>query len=411
MPKDGTTIESLVDTRRAPSSPRIEVRKRIGKRALWLILAAAALALGVAAWQANEQRSAGNKYRTASATRADVTQTVSANGTLNPVVLVNVGTQVSGTVKKLHVDFNDHVKAGQVLLELDPALLEAQVRQDEATVASAKAALGLAIANEARGKTLWEQDSIAKQALDSAVQARESGEAQVKQAEAQLAKDRTNLGYTVIRSPVSGVVVNRAVDIGQTVAASFQTPTLFQIAQDLAKMQIDSSFAEADIGNIKVGQPVQFSVDAFPDRTFNARVKQIRLNATTQQNVVTYDVVVAVDNPEQILMPGMTAYVNVQIAQRKDVLVVPNAALRFRPAEAAQAPARSKAQPRAEARSGTVYVLEALKLRAVPVQTGISDGRVTEIVSGDLKPGDSVVVGTQEVVPETAPSTLRLRAF
>jgi HlyD family secretion protein len=411
MPKDGTTVESLVDTRAAPSLARVEVRKRVRKRALWLIVAAVALALGVAAWQLNEQRSAGNKYRTATATKADVTQTVSANGTLNPVVLVNVGTQVSGTVKKLLVDFNDRVKAGQVLLELDPALLQAQVRQDEANLASAKAAVGLAIANEARSKTLWDQDSISKQALDTAIQARESGEAQVKQVEAQLAKDRTNLDYSVIRSPVSGVVVNRAVDLGQTVAASFQTPMLFQIAQDLSKMQIDSSFAEADIGNIKVGQPVQFTVDAFPDRTFNARVKQVRLNATTQQNVVTYDVVVAVDNPDQILMPGMTAYVNVQVAQRKDVLVVPNAALRFRPAEVAEAPARSKTQPRAEARSGTVYVLEAHKLRAVPVQTGISDGRVTEIVAGELKPGDSVVVGAQEAAAETAPSTLRLRAF
>jgi HlyD family secretion protein len=327
------------------------------------------------------------------------------------VVLVNVGTQVSGTVKKLHVDFNDHVTAGQILLELDPALLQAQVRQDEANLANAKATLELAVVNEARNKTLWEQDSVAKQALDTAVQAHKSAQAQVAQAEAALAKDRTNLDYSVIRSPVSGVVVNRAVDLGQTVAASFQTPTLFQIAQDLSKMQIDSSFAEADIGKIKVGQPVQFAVDAFPDRTFNARVKQVRLNATTLQNVVTYDVVVAVDNPDQILMPGMTAYVGVQVAQRKQVLAVPNAALRFRPGNAAEVATRGKPQPRAEAHAGTVYVLEAGKSRAVPVQTGISDGRVTEIVAGELKDGDPVIVGAQEAAAEATPSTLRLRAF
>jgi HlyD family secretion protein len=284
------------------------------------------------------------------------------------------------------------------------------VHQDEANLANAKATLDLAIANEARSQTLWDQDSIAKQAFDTAVQARKSAQAQVAQAEATLAKDKTNLDYSVIRSPVSGVVVNRAVDLGQTVAASFQTPTLFQIAQDLSKMQIDSSFAEADIGNIQVGQPVQFTVDAFPDRTFNARVKQVRLNATTQQNVVTYDVVVAVDNPDQILMPGMTAYVNVQVAQRKDALVVPNAALRFRPADGAEAIPRGKPQARGEAHSGTIYVLEARGLRAVSVVPGISDGRVTEIVAGDLKVGDSVVVGAQEAA-ETAPSTLRLRAF
>ena len=410
MPKDGIAVEAPVDRQEALRAPRIEARKRRRKLVLWLILGAAALALGIGAWQVNDQRSAGNKYRSSSSTKADVTQSVSANGTLNPVVLVNVGTQVSGTVKKLHVDFNDRVKAGQVLLELDPALLQAQVRQDEANLASARAALDLAVANEARSRTLWSQDSIARQALDTAIQARASAEAQVKQAEAQLAKDRTNLDYSVIRSPVSGVVVNRAVDLGQTVAASFQTPMLFQIAQDLSKMQIDSSFAEADIGNIKVGQPVQFTVDAFPDRTFSARVKQIRLNATTQQNVVTYDVVVAVDNPGELLMPGMTAYVNVQVAQRKDVLTVPNAALRFRPTESTEVVQRGKAPPRASGHSGTVYVLEARKLRAVPVQTGISDGRVTEIVAGDLNAGDSVVIGVQAAAPE-APSTLRLRAF
>jgi len=410
MPKDGTKVELDREAPRASILPRAHLGKPARRRALLAaaLLALTALALGV--WQWTAHRAATDRYRTAPVTRADVTQSVSANGTLNPVVLVNVGTQVSGTVKKLLVDFNDHVKAGQVLLELDPALLQAQVNQDEANLANAKATLELALANEARNKTLWDQDSVAKQALDTAIQARKSAEAQVAQAQATLAKDRTSLDYSVIRSPVSGVVVNRNVDLGQTVAASFQTPTLFQIAQDLSKMQIDSSFAEADVGSIKVGQSVQFTVDAFPDRTFRAAVRQVRLNATTQQNVVTYDVVVAVDNPDQILMPGMTAYVNVQVASVKGALVVPNAALRFRPAEASET-ARVKPATRTEGRSGTVYVLDAGRPRAVAVRPGISDGRVTEIAGGELEAGDAVVVGMQETGAGNASSTLRLRPF
>jgi HlyD family secretion protein len=263
--------------------------------------------------------------------------------------------------------------------------------------------------NEARAHTLWQQDSIAKQEVDTAVQARKSAKAQVDQATAQLAKDRTNLGYSVIRSPVAGVVVNRAVDLGQTVAASFQTPTLFQIAQDLRKMQIDSSFAEADIGKIKVGQPVQFTVDAFPDRTFSATVRQVRLNPTTQQNVVTYDVVVAVDNPDQILMPGMTAYVNVIVAQHKSALLVPNAALRFKP-EGAQAIVKGKpAEEKVQGTGGSVFVMEKERLRAIPVRLGISDGRFSEVLSGDIKDGDPLVVGTAEAPTGPSQSTLRMR--
>ena len=391
----------------------MDVRSLFGTRR---IAAALALLAGLGALYVWVQGSGngGVRYRTAELGTGDVTQTVSANGTVNPVVLVNVGTQVSGTVKKLHVDFNDHVKAGQVLLELDPALLAAQVRQDEAQVASARAALELATANEARSTTLWTQDSIAKQALDEAVQARKSAQAQLDLATAALAKDRTNLDYTVIRSPVAGVVVNRAVDVGQTVAASFQTPTLFQIAQDLRKMQIDSSFAEADVGSIKVGQPVEFTVDAFPSRTFSASVRQVRLNATTQQNVVTYDVVVAVDNPDEILMPGMTAYVNVIVARHRNVLLAPNAALRFRPASPDETgaprarPATQEKRPRA---TGTVYVLDQGRPRAVRVELGIADARWTEIASPELKAGDAVIVGTVGTPAETGTGTFRMRMF
>jgi HlyD family secretion protein len=390
----------------------MNLRKLLLNRWSLAVLAILAAIGGGIVWMQSRE-AAQAQYRLAALTTGDVTQTVSANGTLNPVVLVNVGTQVSGTVKKLLVDFNDRVKAGQVLLELDPALLDAQVRQDEAALANARTTLDLARANEARSQTLIAQEYISRQDFDTAVQARKSAEAQVAQATAMLAKDRTNLSYSVIRSPVSGVVVNRAVDIGQTVAASFQTPTLFQIAQDLRKMQIDSSFAEADIGRIKVGQPVQFTVDAFPDRSFTASVKQVRLNPTTQQNVVTYDVVIAVENPDEILMPGMTAYVNVIVARRSNVLLAPNAALRFRPAGAATASGRQRAasQEKTAASTGTVYVLDQGRPRAVRIGVGISDGRNTEITSPELKAGDQVITGAIEPSAEPATSTLRMRMF
>jgi HlyD family secretion protein len=380
------------------------------KLALALVVIAAA---GFAAWQwlANYRGRAEKLYKSDVLKTGNVTQTVSANGTLNPVVLVNVGTQVSGTVKKLHVDFNDRVQAGQILLELDPAVLEAQVKQTEANLSSARATLELALANEKRSRALFEQEFISNQDLDTAIQANKSARAQVELALAQLAKDRTNLNYAVIRSPVSGVVVDRSVDVGQTVAASFQTPTLFRIAQDLGKMQIDSSFAEADVGSIRVGQPVQFNVDAFSNRSFNAAVKQIRLNATTQQNVVTYDVVVAVDNPEHILMPGMTAYVNVIVARKQDVLLVPNAALRFRPEEGPERTLRRRRDEKADGAQATVHVLATGRLQAVQIGIGISDGRFTEVISGPLKAGDAVVTGNADNAAARSQSTFRMRMF
>jgi len=392
----------------------MEIRKHLFGWAGLALALVVVLALGALWWRSHGREDVAQKYRNAAVRTGAITQTVSANGTLNPVVLVNVGTQVSGTVAKLHVDFNDRVKAGQVLLELDPSVLRAQLAQSEANLRNARAALELARANERRSKSLFDQDYIARQDYDQAVHARESAEAQVALAEAQVKKDRTNLGYSIIRSPVSGVVVNRTVDVGQTVAASFQTPTLFQIAQDLRKMQIDSNFAEADIGAVKVGQPVRFTVDAFPDRTFRGSVRQVRLNATVQQNVVTYDVVVAVDNPEEILLPGMTAYVNIIVARRDDVLLVPNAALRFRPEPARGARGgapRAPGEDGAGANRGRVYVIADDSLREVPVETGITNGRVTEVTSGALKDGDAVVTGLAQAASEGRPSSFRMRLF
>jgi HlyD family secretion protein len=385
------------------------------------------------------------QYRFQAVEKGDISQTVSANGTINPVTLVSVGTQVSGTVKKLYVDFNSKVEKGQILLELDDALLAAQQKQSEANLQSAEASLELATANEARMRSLFAQEYVSRQELDNAVQAKKSAQAQLKLSQATVEKDRANLAYSVIRSPVSGVVVDRSVDVGQTVAASLQTPTLFKIAQDLSKMQIDANFAEADIGNIRVEQTVRFTVDAFPNRNFKGVVKLIRLNPTTVSNVVTYDAVINVDNPEQILLPGMTAYVNITVAEHKDVLLVPNTALRFKPANAdtqkppvnqSSAPdqkgdssknsgrpedSASGTKPKDEKHlsghprdtfSGKVYVLENGKPKMVSVTLGITDNRNTEIIGGELKAGDQVVIGeAQADKPSSSGSRPPMRMF
>ena len=394
-----------------------------------------ALAGGGFVWyRAHEAKAPEQRYRLQTVEKGDLTQTVSANGTLNPVVLVNVGTQVSGTVTKLFVDFNDKVEKGQALLELDQSLLSAQARQSAANVGNVSATLDLARANESRMKALFEQEYVSRQEYDQAVQARKSAEAQLAQSRAAADKDKVNLNYTIIRSPVSGIVVDRVVDLGQTVAASLQTPTLIKIAQDLSEMRIDSSFAEADIGKIREGQKVRFTVDAFPDRNFTGEVQQIRLNPTTTQNVVTYNVRVSLENPDHILLPGMTAYVNIGVAQRKDVLLVPNAALRFKPAEADEAAADKGGEktgatagpgssPRngnagdgkgrgkkREGNNGRVYVVEGRTIKPVQVQIGITDNRNTEVLGGELKPGDTVVIGDAPSVA-TKPSSVGVRLF
>ena len=389
--------------------------------------------------QAPEQR-----YKLVTIEKGDVTQTVSANGTLNPVVLISVGTQVSGTVRKLFVDFNDKVKKGQPLLELDDALVSASERQSAANVVNAQAALDLAQANEARIKQLFAQEYVSRQEYDQAMQSLKSARAQLALARAQNERDRANVNFTVIRSPVDGVVIDRVVDIGQTVAASFQTPTLIKIAQDLSEMRIDTSFAEADIGNIREGQKARFTVDAFPNRSFVGDVQQIRLNPTNTQNVVTYNVRINVANPDHLLLPGMTAYVNIGVQKREGTLLVPNAALRYKPAEAAdkkpgngQAAAQSAgmsgmgpgmgagmsgmgpAAPAGQAagkgkkrdgQSGTVYVLAGDELKPVAVQLGITDNRNTEVVGGDLKEGDRVVTG-ENGSNDKKPSSVGMRMF
>ncbi len=354
------------------------------------------------------------QFRTEKITKGDLTTVITATGAMNAVTTVLVGTQVSGTIKTLHADFNSRVKKGQMIAQIDPALFQAQVEQARANLVTAKANLAkaeVAVVDTRRtlerNRELFSKNLIARSDLDtaetnydSAVAQVNANKAQVEQAAAALSTAVTNLAYTRILSPVDGIVVSRNVDVGQTVAASFQTPTLFNIAQDLTKMQIDTNVAEADVGRIKVGQEVDFTVDAYPDTTFKGRVGQIRIAPITIQNVVTYDVVIVVDNQQLKLMPGMTANVSVIVEEKKDVLKVPNAALRFKPSDRAKGgPADLvKGGSAAKAKAGTgekgpgVWIIENEKPKRIRVSVGISDGSYTELVSGELKEGQDVIV-------------------
>jgi HlyD family secretion protein len=348
-----------------------------------------------------------SRYRVLTLDRGAIVKTVSANGTLNPVVLAMVGTQISGAIVKLEADFNDHVKKGQVLAKLDPSLIEAQLGQSQANLESAQAALKLAESNARRTRDLVARHFASNVEMDQAINNVEAARAQAQVARAQIRRDQTNLGYTVIASPVSGVVVSRNVDVGQTVAASFQTPTLYTIAQDLKKMQIYTTVAEADVGGARVGQAANFTVDAFPDRTFRGTVRQVRLDAKMQQNVVTYNVVIDVDNADGTLLPGMTAFVSIVVDERRDVLRLPLAALRFRP---------SDADKKGEgARGKTVYKQAQGAPLATQVQTGLSDGKFAELTEGNLRAGDAVIVEEINSLDRDGKSrpqgNFRLRAF
>jgi HlyD family secretion protein len=392
----------------------------------WLLRAGVALALfaaawaGWTAWTKRAEKPLEARYQFEEVSIGDITQTVTANGTVNPVGLVNVGTQVSSTVTRLLVDFNDEVKAGQVLLELDPTTTQAAVQQSSGELASAQATLRLTQAEEARMRELFAQEYVSRQDLERAIQAREAAQAQVQVARGKLQRDRANLGFTVIRSPVAGVVVSREVDVGQTVAASFQTPTLFKIARDLSRMQIDSNVAEADIGKVRMGQSVRFTVDAFPERRYEGKVQQIRLAPITEQNVVTYNVVVEVANLDQTLMPGMTAYLSIVTDGRENVLLVPNAALRFKPSDAlggAQPPNAGGAARMARGGAPAkpkVYVARGNTIEPVEIAVGISDGRFSVVTGGALKAGDRVAVEelqAQRKPAGTAPQPFRFRSF
>ncbi len=346
---------------------------------------------------------ASNQYRTETLSRGDIAETVSANGQLSPVTLVSVGTQVSGIVQSYSADFNDPVTAGQVLMRLDDSLIRAQLTQSRANLTSAQASLRLAQNNWNRIQPLVHEGFASGQEQDQAQQALAEARARLNQAQAQVERDEVNLSYTVIRSPVAGVVVSRAVDVGQTVAASFQTPELYQIAQDLRQMVINAYFTESDIGRIKVGQKASFRVDAYADRSFKGEVKQVRLNPRNEQNVVTYDVVISVDNSDEILLPGMTASVSIITQERPNVLRVPTAALRFRP------PADANISSPRDARGNVLWLLENGQLKALPVQLGITDRRYSEVISDDLDETTAVVIERVQNAKTQSGSGMRFR--
>src|SRR5437773_5125143 len=283
---------------------------------------------------------AGN-YQIATVTRGPITQAVTATGTLNPVVNVQVGSQVSGNIAKLFADFNSQVKAGPLVAQVDPALFQATVTQAEGDLASTQAALELAKVNAKRTQDLFARKTSSQADLDQAMANLHQAEANVKIKQGALDKAKADLEHCTITSPIDGVVISRNVDVGQTVAASLQAPVIFQIANDLTKMQIDSNVAEADVGVVQVGQDVDFTVDAFPAQTFHGKVVQVRNAPITVQNVVTYDTVIGVSNPDLKLKPGMTANVSIIVARKDNVLQIKNAALRYRPAEATEAKAGS----------------------------------------------------------------------
>lgn len=396
-------------------------------RRLGLILGVVAIGLAIGGYVFfNGERKAPIRYRTAGVDRGAVVSIVSATGTINPVVSVQVGTQVSGMIKSLHADFNSRVKAGDTVAVIDPEPFMA--RRDQAAsnlemarsnVARAKTDLAQRKRELDRLRSLVAQQFVSQNDVDVALTNHQSAEAQVKVAEAQVKQTdaalnsaELELKYTVIRSPVDGIVVARNVEVGQTVAASFATPNLFLIALDLTKMQVDTNVSESDIGGMTEGKEATFTVDAYPGVRFAGTIRQVRLAPINVQNVVTYNVVVAVNNQDLRLKPGMTANVSIIVAQKDQVLKVPNAALRFSPPQSDQAEVRSgerkpvKAEglvgggkPAAgpgdsDGQARKIWKLgESGELEPMTIQTGISDGVSTEVVAGPVAEGDMVVVG------------------
>jgi len=410
----------------------------LSKKAIIIVLAILVVAAGGWWFVKGRKGKNGNesKYRTQEIDRGKVTMTVTATGTASAVTTVQVGSQVSGVISRIEVDFNSPVRRGQLLAELDPTPFEAQAQQRRADLEKAKIDLRNTLISLNRQKSLAAQGLSPQADLDAATAQHDIAQAQVEQATAALSQSETNLGYTKIFSPIDGVVAARQYDVGQTVAASFQAPTLFTIAQDLTKMQIQADVDQADIGRIQNGQVAHFTVDAYPEEQFEGKIAQIRLNATVNQNVVTYPVIIEVPNPDEKLRPNMTANVTIDVAEVADVLRVPNAALRFRPAEdegaakpattrggngpagqtgGTRPPERAMADANRAGQKGmegaasalgqatarnrkpptTVYLLgEDGKPKKAEIVTGITDGRFTQVLKGEIKEGDTVIVGT-----------------
>lgn len=381
-----------------------------------LIAAVVLTGLAGAGWFWSQQgpKSVEPKFRTAAIDEGAITQVVLASGTLQPVTTINVGTQVSGTVLERHADFNDHVKKGQLLLRLDPAALQARLRQAKAQLEAAQAAQTLASATFERNQKLVSEGFISALTLDQGRREVDAAKANVELGRAQVESAQTDLDNSIIRAPIDGVVIRRNIDVGQTVAASFQTPDLYLLAKDLRDMVIQTNVSEADVGLIKVGQRVNFNVDAYPEREFEGTVQQFRLNPSSSQGVVTYTIIVSVANPDELLKPGMTAQTRIVVASKPKVMRLPTAALRFRPeqdsakaampgASAASGVRSSEDRARADddgvlsaARAGAkIYRVYTVGDKQTPklheVTIGIANTRFTELLSGDLSPGDEVI--------------------
>ncbi len=356
-----------------------------------------------------------SQYRTSKVEKGEIVDAITSTGTINAVTTVSVGSQVSGTLQQIFVDFNSRVNKGQVIALIDPRLLDAAVDQARANVNNAKASLEKAQVGvidtertNRRNRELVKDGFVAQSDVDSsqtaweqAVAQKRSADAALQQAGGALRVAQTNLEYATIRSPVNGTVISRNVDVGQTVAASFQTPTLFSIAEDLTKMQVDTNVDESDIGRAALGQVVTFTVDAWPEKTFTGEVAQVRNSPIVTQNVVTYNVVVRVDNRELLLKPGMTANVSIEVKKYRDVLKIPNAVLRYRPtAKGTGAESAGKGQGNGKAKEAggqRVYLLgkDGTPV-SVRVKTGVSNGTFTVLEEGDLKEGDLLVTGESQ---------------
>lgn len=336
------------------------------------------------------------RYITKPVTKETITQYVEASGTIKPINTIEVGTQVSGTVAKIYVDYNSVVKKGDLLAELDPSLFQANVDQSTAKLSNAKAAYAKASStlnykknNYLRYKHLYDKNYVSKDEVElayanyqQALAEVAAANAEVSASQAALNNNLTNLGYSKITSPVDGTVILRAVDVGQTVAASFNTPTLFEVAKDLTQMQIETSVSEADIGKIKVGQKASYTLDGYQDRTFEGEVTQVRLASTTTNNVVTYTVIVSVDNSEGLVIPGMSANVSIITDSVKDALCVPSQALKFTPDTTGK-----------KYEKQGIWIQTKTGLKRYDIELGVSDDNKTQIISNEVKAGDKVVVG------------------
>ena len=370
--------------------------QRFKSARFWFLLLLGAAAFTGGAWYWKQRASNDIVYQTIPVLRGDITQSVTATGTLNPVLNVQVGSQISGIIQKLFADYNSPVKSGQVVAQIDPATYAAQVTQAEGDLASAKAQWELAQINLKRTRDLRERSAAPQATLDQDEATLHQAEANVKIKEGALARARVDFERCTIYSPIDGVVISRSVDVGQTVAASLSAPVIFTIANDLTKMQIDANVAEADVGNVEVGQNVDFTVDAFPSRVFHGNINQVRNAAITVQNVVSYDTVISVNNDDLKLKPGMTANASIVVAHRENVLKVGGAAFRYRPPDAGDSKTggRKLGGNKPDRRSQrTAYVLRNGKPTPVEIKTGINDGIYTEILEG-LNEGDQVVIGS-----------------